>query len=394
MTMSNYCKYGFRAPVFLLLILAVFPNIPAFGSDVFDPTATGYKGRKSEILYVSKLGNNSDGSSWKKAYHSIQAALSAIPDDKGGHIIIIRPDTYKEANLYPSYKGAAGSYNVLMGDYDGKAGSGAKGWVVIDSGDPEKGFKSYDFWGTIKATLKGWSVEHTDESFSSLIWDRWIFRDLYVSGADAGLFFAILEEPAPEFSVIVEDCVSIGRAFGGGVSGHVCRKEEPVVYRRSYLMSLDWWGDAGAALIRAHHSKACEYYDMIIDDCTLIAPDNAVQLGFGFDVYSNLKIKNSRLIVTNFSQPVGTPSSGIISAGKEGSLHIDFEDCKLMGYKVLGFHKVNDIPQKRNISFSVNGKVCAYVQYQQVIPEGMEGLRNWPVDLFNSIGKFRIKEMK
>jgi hypothetical protein len=391
---SNYYKNGLKVTVFLLLIIAILPNVSATGSDVFDPSSKDYKGRKGTIMYVSKSGNNSDGSSWNKAFHTIQSALSAIPDDRGGHIIVIRPDTYEEANLYPSFKGAVGSYNVLMGDYDGKAGSGAKGWVVIDSGDPVKGFKSYDFWGTIKATIKGWSDEHTDETFSSVIWDRWIFRDLYVSGGDAGLFFAVLDEPAPEFSVIVEDCVSIGRAFGGGVSGHVCRKDEPVIYRRTYLMSLDWWGDAGAALIRAHHKQFCENYDMVIDDCTLIAPDNAVQLGFGFDAYSNLKIKNSRLIVTNFSQPGGTPSSGIISVGKEGGLHIDIENCKLMGYKVFGSQLTNYIPQKSNLSFSINGKVYAYVQYQQVIPEGMERLCNWPVELFNSIGKFRIKEVK
>jgi hypothetical protein len=29
----------------------------------------------------------------------------AIPDDKGGHQVIVRPDTYAEANVYPAYKG-------------------------------------------------------------------------------------------------------------------------------------------------------------------------------------------------------------------------------------------------------------------------------------------------
>ena len=32
-------------------------------------------------IYVSKLGDNSDGSSWAKAFHTIQAALQAVPDD-------------------------------------------------------------------------------------------------------------------------------------------------------------------------------------------------------------------------------------------------------------------------------------------------------------------------
>ncbi|HOH31530.1 MAG TPA: hypothetical protein PLC40_17775, partial [Candidatus Hydrogenedentes bacterium] len=88
-------------------------------------------------LYVSKLGDNSDGSSWEKAFHTIQSALSAVPDDKGGHQVIIRPDSYAEANLNPTFKGAPGAYNTLMGDFDGSLGSGAKGWVVIDSGAPE-----------------------------------------------------------------------------------------------------------------------------------------------------------------------------------------------------------------------------------------------------------------
>ena len=53
----------------------------------------------ASTLYVSALGNNSDGSSWAKAYTTVQAALSAIPDDRGGHRIVIRPDTYFEAML-------------------------------------------------------------------------------------------------------------------------------------------------------------------------------------------------------------------------------------------------------------------------------------------------------
>ena len=75
----------------------------------WDPAAADYSGHKGKTLYVSKLGDNSDGSSWQKAFHTIQAALSAVPDNKGGHRIIVRPDTYVEANLAPAYPGAAGS---------------------------------------------------------------------------------------------------------------------------------------------------------------------------------------------------------------------------------------------------------------------------------------------
>ena len=40
-------------------------------------------------------------------------ALLAVPDDLGGHQIIIRPDTYVEANIYSVHKGAAGAYNLF-----------------------------------------------------------------------------------------------------------------------------------------------------------------------------------------------------------------------------------------------------------------------------------------
>ena len=40
-------------------------------------------------LYVSKLGDNSDGSSWAKAFTTIQAALDAIPNADGGHRIVL-----------------------------------------------------------------------------------------------------------------------------------------------------------------------------------------------------------------------------------------------------------------------------------------------------------------
>ena len=99
---------------------------------------------------------------------------------------------------------------------------------------------------------------------------------------------------------------------------------------------------------------------------------------------------NSRLIVTNFSPPGGKPSTGIVSAGKEGVLHVDFEDCEMMGYKVFGSQIVNYNPLGNNLSFSLKGKVRAYIQYQQVVPNGMENFGGWPVDLFNVIGKFRI----
>jgi len=97
-----------------------------------------------KTIYVSKLGDDSDGSSWPKAFRTIQKALDAIPDDKGGHRIIVRPDTYMESMLSTPFKGAPNAYNELIGDVDGLYGSGTVGYVIIDSSDPAKGFKSYD----------------------------------------------------------------------------------------------------------------------------------------------------------------------------------------------------------------------------------------------------------
>ena len=78
----------------------------------WDPSVPDYKGRKGTTLYVSKLGDDSDGSSWEKGFRSIQAALDAVSDGQGGHRIVVRPDRYVEANLAPAFKGAAGAYNA------------------------------------------------------------------------------------------------------------------------------------------------------------------------------------------------------------------------------------------------------------------------------------------
>ena len=119
-------------------------------------------------IHVSKRGDHSDGSSWTKAFRTIQGALARCPI-RGGHRIIVRPGTYCRGEPQTRRtRGAAGAYNLLVGDVDGRLGSGATGRVIIDSGDPSKGFKSYDWWGPIRAYTKGWSKEHTAETASSL----------------------------------------------------------------------------------------------------------------------------------------------------------------------------------------------------------------------------------
>ncbi|MEX2170466.1 MAG: hypothetical protein WD851_14215 [Pirellulales bacterium] len=360
------------AAVLAAIALALGPNAAS---------AVNHRGR---TVYVSKLGDNSDGASWAKAYRSIQAALAAIPDDRGGHRVVIRPDTYMEANLYPAHKGAPDSYNELVGDFDGSLGSGAKGWVVIDSGDPERGFKSYDWHGTIRSYKKGWSPEHKAESFSAVVWDRWTFRRLYVTGGDAGLFFDLVDKIQP-FTVVVEDCVSIGRAFGGGVASCLSRPEEPVAFRRCSLWSLDFWGDTSGAYVRFENKTMPDQPDVVFEDCTMVGPQCALKANnFGFHTFTHARLARCRLAALNFSQPHGTPTDGVIQSVQEGKLlKVDLEDCTLMGYKVFGV-----IVQKETtdqIAYTTKGDNQAYVQFQQELPPGMKRINHWPVELFQSL---------
>jgi hypothetical protein len=341
-------------------------------------------GEAGATLYVSKLGDNSDGSSWAKAFRTIQAALSAVPEG-GGHRIIVRPDTYMEANLFPANRGAEGAYNELIGDVDGSLGSGRQGWVVLDSSDPElRGFKSYDWWGPVRAYSHAWSPEHTEPTFSAIGWDRWKLRNLYVTGGDGGLFFDCTDHVEP-FTVIVEDCVSIGRAFGGGVASCLSRPEEPITYRRCRLWALDWWGDTAAAYVRVENPAMPDRPDALFEDCTLVSPQCALKVSnYGFHTFTRVRLNRCALVVLNFSQPQGTPSDGIIVSMQEGKLlFAELEDCTLMGYKVFG---VKVQPETvGDIQYSTKGDVKAYVQFQQDLPKGFHRLPSWPVDVFEQI---------
>lgn len=361
-----------------------------------DPSAPDYDGRDGVMIYVSKMGDDSDGRSWATAFHTIQKALDALPDDKGGHRLILRPDTYAEANLSTPFRGAKDAYNAIVGDFDGSLGSGAKGWTVIDSGaaleivrtnpkaptgnptymilkegDPlaENGLKSVDWYCPWRC----------DPEISGVMWDRWVYRHLYVTGSEAGLGWDLTREKGSEFSVLVEDCVGIGRFAGACVIDHKPRVGEPVVFRRCHFANLDWWGDAGAAYVRGGEAKMPEQAHAYFEDCTLVSPDNALQAAYPGvdDRYTRVSFKRCRLVVLNFSQPHGTPSSGILCCGaKDGrQLHVDLDDCTLMGFKLFG-------APAGNVSYSLAGQVAAYVQYRQPIPEGFVRLRYWPVSIF------------
>lgn len=393
-------QIGVVAGLFLVT-LCVVQAIPAAEPKAADATA-----RKPATIFVSKLGDNTDGSSWQKAFHTIQAGVQAVPDDQGGHRVLVRPDTYVEANIYTNHSGAAGAYNAFIGDVDGSLGSGTTGWVVIDascpgvavrmdlsygegnppfkiikSDLPESGLKCVDWWGPFRG----------DPSFSMAIWDRWEFRGLYLCGSEGGIGWDMIGKNGCEFSAIVDNCVGVGRFAGACVGGHIARKDEPVIFRHSYFMNLDLWGDAGGVYVRAHETSMPDYPDAVFEDCTIVSPDNALQVGYPkFDLYTRVKFKDCRMIVLNFSQPRGTPSSGIVCCDTdEKHVRVDFEDCQLMGYKVFGksrqdLNKVDGTGTGLP-SYSVKGTVEAYVQFEQPLPEGFERLGLWPTELFKQI---------
>jgi len=336
-------------------------------------------------IYVSKLGDDSDGKSWETAFNTVQKALNAIPDDKGGYRVVVRPDRYFEPNLLPSQSGAKGAYNELIGDFDGQYGGGATGWVYLDSSDPEKGYKSYDWFSSIRAYEKGWSPAHTEETISSRAWDRWIVRRVYATGGDAGLFWDCLKETEP-FTILVEDCVSIGRAFGIGVAfgafdpeNPITRDDEPIVFRRVWAATLDRWGDAGAAFLRSVRPKLAEKPEFYLDDCTLVSPDNAVENNCAeYEGTTYVSLRRCRLIVLNFTQPAGDPPhTGVIRTPNDGDCYrVDLEDCDLMGCKIFSDEKPTPF------QYTLKGRNRAYPQFNNPIPEGFELFEGWPVELF------------
>lgn len=356
----------------------------------WDPAAADYTGRKGRTLYVSQLGDNSDGSSWSKAFRSLQAALSAVPDNQGGHQIIVRPGTYCEANLAPAFMGASGAYNALIGDFDGRLGSGAKGWVLADSGDPKKGFKSWDWWSSFAASDRNWPGGNNRITFSSLVCDRWIFRNLYVAGGDAGLFWDLTDQSGAGFTVVVEDCVGTGRAFGGGVCYPTVREGEPSVFRRCYFLALDWVGDTAAVLVGGWEKAMPSQPHTVFEDCTLVHPDNAVALSYA-SYCARARFVRCRMIALNFTQPeMGGKATGILCSENhrpEGRLHLDLEDCQLAGCSVFTPGK-----DAQAVTCTTKGRVRAYVQFKQPDTAGFERVGQWPAELFSQMAPPRTPE--
>jgi hypothetical protein len=363
--------------------LAFTPFLIAAAVRVAETEAAVAESREPVTLYVSKRGTNANGRKWRTAFRTIQSALDAVPNDRGGHRIIVRPDHYMEANLAPAHSGAAGHYNALIGDFDGSLGSGAHGWVVIDSGDAEKGFKSWDWWGPIRSSDKHWPHGNNQETFSSIIWDHWRLCNLYVAGGDAGLFFDLTDRSGEGFTVLVEDCVGTGRAFGGGVVYPTVRSDEPSVFRRCYFLALDWVGDTAAILVGGREKSMPDHPHAVFENCTLVHPDNAVALSYASDC-ARASFVGCRMIVLNFTQPeMGGQSTGLFCTqghSPTGRLHIDLEDCILGGYSLF-----TPGPAAKAVSYTTRGKVEAYVQFKQSLPEGFLRLGRWPIGLFSQM---------
>ncbi|WP_437231028.1 hypothetical protein SH661x_002270 [Planctomicrobium sp. SH661] len=377
--------------VFALLSLSSGWLVQQAGAGSPDPAAADYSGRVGQTIYVSRLGDGTDGKTWKTAFKTIQAGMNAVPDDQGGHKVIVRPDHYAEANLAPMQKGAAGAYNALICDYDGSLGSGAQGWAVLDGGDPQAGFKSWDWWSTIRASDKHWPVGNNQETFSSIVWDRWSLHRLYACGTDAGFFWDLTDHSGEGFTVLVEDCVGTGRAFGGGIVYPKVRPEEPSVFRRCYFLALDFVGDTAAVLVGGSEKDAMpEHPHAVFDDCTLVHPDNALALSYAGS-QTHVKMMNCKLIVLNFTQPeMGGRSTGILCTENHapaGRLLVELTDCQLAGYSIF-----TPGPHGEAASIKLSGKNTAYLQFKQPLPEGFERIGAWPADLYASIAPPPVDE--
>ncbi len=136
-------------------------------------------------------------------------------------------------------------------------------------------------------------------------------------------------DPVVPLTLIVEDCMGIGCAFGGGVASCLSRPEEPVTFRRCSLWSLDFWGDTSGAYVRFENKPMPQPVDIVFEDCTLVGPQRAFESSnFGFHTHAHARLVRCKLVALNFSQPAGTAKDGIIQIVQSGDLlHVKLEDC-------------------------------------------------------------------
>ena len=242
---------------------------------------------------------------------------------------------------------------------------------MIDSGDPEKGFKSWDWWGPFRSSDKHWPAGNNKETFSSIIWDRWTIQNLYVAGGDGGFFFDLTDKSGEGFTIVVEDCVGTGRAFGGGVAYPIVRPGEPSVFRRCYFLALDWVGDTAAVLVGGWEKSMPEHPHAVFEDCTLVHPDNAVALSYASHC-ARAKFVSCRMIVLNFTQPeMGGQSTGIICTEHHAPTGSCMWTWRIASWPATASSRPG--PEGDAVSFTTKGKVQAYVQYKQPCRKGSSG---------------------
>ena len=191
---------------------------------------------------------------------------------------------------------------------------------MIDSGDAAKGFKSYDWWGTIRATAAGMeSGAQGTDIFRRSLWDRWILRNFYVTGGGCRPFLG-LHEPGRA----IHDCR--GRLREHRTRVRRWRGQLPVALRRTdhvpplQAVVAGRVGRHGRTLHSRGKPGLPDRPDVVVEDCTLISPQCAMKGGnYGFHTYMRIRANRCRFITLNFSQPAGTPTDGVFKACRTAS---------------------------------------------------------------------------
>ena len=135
-----------------------------------------------------------------------------------------------------------------------------------------------------------------------------------------------------------------------------------------------------------------EHPHLIMEDCTMVHPDNALAISFA-NHCARVKAVGCRMIALNFSQPemgADKNATGIIcTQGHRPTrrLHVDLEDCILAGYSVFTSGEDSKLA-----SYTIKGKVQAYVQFKQSVPPGFQRLGLWPTNLFNQVAPPRTPD--
>jgi len=101
--------------------------------------------------------------------------------------------------------------------------------------------------------------------------------------------------------VIVEDCVSIGRAFGGGIAYPVVRPYDQVFSGEATFLRLIGWRCSCHIDWRSEKNMPLDPH-LILEDCTLVHQDNALALSYA-GYASRVTAIRCRFIVLNFTQP-------------------------------------------------------------------------------------------